>query len=689
MSRVGHRPQHNVHLTLGKRKQRLYREVAQFFFDMDALVKPERLVEKKKVKSKLYKTSVKSFMDQMESGFVKRGASFKARDVQWAEVFHYRMQIHRDVLGEARYKKYEQMVRFYHKQLSDMGRGDKSIGSDIAIGFLGFLSTHRFDPDSCLARFTPHPEVLAKYSFFIENPLGTTPATTPPFEFESETSRDNLAATIIKWSQLENQDRLAKELRRLSSILQTAHYIQNTIKPGDMAIALTPAAGPIYVRFSGKREHDKMGFYLTPEERSEEMLSTSKLLPLTPDITSCVDLSQLRPLVRDPVVHLLHEVSKKIKYKALDYLRSQHFDLTLADNARLQKISLRDMSALKSNYTQLVEFQAKPPESFLHSINEFAQQQVLSFVSSLGPYDLFYPTCDEVLLALENTPWHEHLGQSLRRYMADHKRAIAILEQQIKDLLDGTTKTRITAWWLSLIKTECEKFLGFRGYMFDAVPIDYIEQPPVDFQAVRDNFALIKEILNQNEDKHQMQALVKRIKNTVYPEIDQFIENAKLVLAGMLNLQESANHTLDQFKERFQQEKERFSEENRAYIGDLMQDMRYLDQMRVLEDAPAERVLDIVPVTGLVVGRFYRLENELRTVLEHWADTEEMEQKGEGDDSSDFAFSRTSTQSPSYVASPRHSSLSHPITPPQRSDSVSGNGTVYKPLVVSSEGRIG
>lgn len=50
------------------------------------------------------------------------------------------------------------------------------------------------------------------------------------------------------------------------------------------------------------------------------------------------------------------------------------------------------------------------------------------------------------------------------------------------------------------------------------------------------------------------------------------------------------------------------------WIQDMFKDIQYLKQMKRLEKPQnrKEKIKDIVPVTGLIVGRFYRLENELR-----------------------------------------------------------------------------
>ena len=41
----------------------------------------------------------------------------------------------------------------------------------------------------------------------------------------------------------------------------------------------------------------------------------------------------------------------------------------------------------------------------------------------------------------------------------------------------------------------------------------------------------------------------------------------------------------------------------------MVKDLEYIRKMKHLEEHPEERVLDVVPVGGLVVGTFVRLDN--------------------------------------------------------------------------------
>lgn len=161
------------------------------------------------------------------------------------------------------------------------------------------------------------------------------------------------------------------------------------------------------------------------------------------------------------------------------------------------------------------------------------------------------------------------------------------------------------------------------------------------------------QILNPNEDKHQVQRLIKRLKSEIYPQIDRFISNAEIVLAEQFNIPYET-FALEEAELKFAAERETLGAEVRVrsththttrarqhthqhtythqkeglltvvgvvrhgceqdWIEDMLKDILYLRQMKRLEKPQnrKEKILDIVPVTGLIVGRFYRLENELR-----------------------------------------------------------------------------
>ena len=120
-------------------------------------------------------------------------------------------------------------------------------------------------------------------------------------------------------------------------------------------------------------------------------------------------------------------------------------------------------------------------------------------------------------------------------------------------------------------------------------------------------------------------------KETIYPEIDKFISCAQIVLAEQLGL-DYRIFCLEEAEAKFVEGKATMDAEVVDWIGDMLQDIRYLLTMKQLESPQEgqEKTLDIVPVTGLIVGRFYRIENELRTVVDHWGDHFPAEDETEG-----------------------------------------------------------
>ena len=59
------------------------------------------------------------------------------------------------------------------------------------------------------------------------------------------------------------------------------------------------------------------------------------------------------------------------------------------------------------------------------------------------------------------------------------------------------------------------------------------------------------------------------------------------------------------------------------WVDSALADLKYISRMRDLEQqleegSFQEKVLDVVPISGLIMGQFVRLENELKTAQELW-----------------------------------------------------------------------
>jgi hypothetical protein len=66
------------------------------------------------------------------------------------------------------------------------------------------------------------------------------------------------------------------------------------------------------------------------------------------------------------------------------------------------------------------------------------------------------------------------------------------------------------------------------------VPVDYTAEAPKDLQVVRENLALVKDILDPSSDIYQVQSFVKKLQSRIYPEIDKFIGGTTVVILDTL-----------------------------------------------------------------------------------------------------------------------------------------------------------
>ena len=75
--------------------------------------------------------------------------------------------------------------------------------------------------------------------------------------------------------------------------------------------------------------------------------------------------------------------------------------------------------------------------------------------------------------------------------------------------------------------------------------------------------------------------------------------------------------------------KHSLSNSQATQIKELIHDIIYLEEMKKLEEQffvamqqpspqSPNKPSDIVPITGLILNRLHRLENELKTVVDHW-----------------------------------------------------------------------
>lgn len=191
------------------------------------------------------------------------------------------------------------------------------------------------------------------------------------------------------------------------------------------------------------------------------------------------------------------------------------------------------------------------------------------------------------------------------------------LHAELSDVRSGVRKKKVTEWYLALIRESVNDFLTAKGFDHSAVPQDYIETAPASIEAVQRNLAIVRGLLSSGRDSTtELGILTARVCGTIYPELDLLAENMRFVVAKELGLAlDSPTFAVDAAAQIATLD----AKDQRVKLcKDLLKDLDYLQTMHALETTTARANMDVVPVSGLIVGRFTRFENELQTVLGIW-----------------------------------------------------------------------
>ncbi len=182
-------------------RAQLYPQVESLFKELNALIQPEKCVDKRKVKKKVYKLQMKVFLEEMEAWLKKARDLLQLSKLKWCEVFYMRMQVCRDSIKEVQLQRYQNFLHAYLKQFPDPQRFCPLW--EVASSLDRFLSSHSMDPDSCLVGMPPHPSVISKFSFYLDNQNQS-------IDYLTETCQENLSRSIISWSKMDDLEHMAR-----------------------------------------------------------------------------------------------------------------------------------------------------------------------------------------------------------------------------------------------------------------------------------------------------------------------------------------------------------------------------------------------------------------------------------------------------------------------------------------------
>ena len=145
---------------------------------------------------------------------------------------------------------------------------------------------------------------------------------------------------------------------------------------------------------------------------------------------------------------------------------------------------------------------------------------------------------------------------------------------------------------------------------------------------MRTNLQIIRELINPNTDKYGLiPNLIEPLKEQIYPRLEEFETKLKIVLCAQKfsTINDVDSFTSEEYfkilKESVQQSK--ITLEDSKIFEELVKDIEYISSMKdkekLFNNDPNQPFLsDVVPVSGLALNYFHRMEMELKTVLEIW-----------------------------------------------------------------------
>eukprot|EP01094_Clydonella_sp_ATCC50884_P008522 TRINITY_DN1803_c0_g1_i5.p1 TRINITY_DN1803_c0_g1~~TRINITY_DN1803_c0_g1_i5.p1 ORF type:complete len:1157 (+),score=158.63 TRINITY_DN1803_c0_g1_i5:118-3471(+) len=223
----------------------------------------------------------------------------------------------------------------------------------------------------------------------------------------------------------------------------------------------------------------------------------------------------------------------------------------------------------------------------------------------------FKPTIRRRLADLQGFSFEAAMEGQRQQILGTLMAAIDELEIQRKSLQSGDAKNEMVEWWLNLIDMKVNVFLESYDYHMGAVPDNYIETAPENLEHVHANKHILMRILRSvksGEDSYMVKPFIEGLKSRIFPVIEQFVHDLTTILEEELG--DGACADLPAAK---QTAKYKFPEK---WVLAGVKDLVYISEMMKMEDPDYPRDAHIIPISGLVLSVFTRLEYECNTVID-------------------------------------------------------------------------
>ncbi|EGG24292.1 hypothetical protein DFA_06442 [Cavenderia fasciculata] len=501
------------------------------------------------------------------------------------------------------------------------------------------------------------------HNYFIHSNSGYTPQNTPKSFFNQHIRRSNqkleldtmyLMNLMNKWSKLSDK-KLAVELRDFLCLNKQEDFNHTSLAKGDLVIFKYPTSAKdiypttryMFGRFTGQScdspnspfkdttlNTEYLSIYINPTETEWIWIKRDDIIKFS-SAFGLIDLNAMKmsEMIECPTLALQKMILAKEEELFRNFLSSKNIQPHLLDKLDNQILSLGELKELRTLCLLLTQLSSNLPLELVQCVQKMVSAEVGRFLSTVEPSSLYVPTRRRVLEQLDCYS-ETRSGQSLKLRCAQLRTqceaAVSKLISQKLEILDGNRKMRVVNWWLSLIKERVEEYLVERGFDPDAVPADYTVTPPASLQRVANNLLVLHNTLpSAGSCDPALMVLVRKLKDEIYPVIEDFSTCIKYILCEWLDVETKDVVIKDisnqVFLESLEKNLSSLSQDNVNKIKRMIKDIDYLSEMIKLENSISENFdddrryeSDIIPISGLIFGRLYRIENELRTVIECW-----------------------------------------------------------------------
>eukprot|EP01133_Synstelium_polycarpum_P007028 gene7028-8170_t len=190
--------------------------------------------------------------------------------------------------------------------------------------------------------------------------------------------------------------------------------------------------------------------------------------------------------------------------------------------------------------------------------------------------------------------------------------------EEIELYIDGSKKKQMVEWYLEYIETNIDRFLiQDSSFNFSVIPVMYLDTPPSSMPEIDRDLYIVRRFL---DDLLIYRELVDPVRKVVQAAIDKMKRESEVVVWYCLCTMQGDGVTTAGSSGARIRHPSRLSR-----LREMIDDMVHLDMMEhydniffMMDHSKQSADDPVVGVLGLIVNRLHRLENELKTIQNHW-----------------------------------------------------------------------